>query len=327
MNTADRPRRRTRARRNAGHTALSCTRQVVHAHNLTLRAPSPRDAPCADRRRPASTTGACSADRHLRRTASVRLVGDLSGHRSRRPGRPGCLGPLRRPVRGIRGQPRLVRRSAGGELQRDLAVSELGIATVVLAPRRWPAVRWSGAVYTACAFLVFLVLSPIGTNVERLAGVCAPTVLLAALLDRGRTTRPRRTKAVALVVALVCAVGWIAPGRRARTVRPPCCPPHVNLARGWNRQLDMERGRLFYDGAFSAERYRTCLDHWAVGLVVPAGTPSSARSWPSARAERRPRSSATCLCAWPPCPKGRPGRCWTTSPRASCSSVPAEPPW
>lgn len=50
--------------------------------------------------------------------------------------------------------------------------------------------------------------------------------------------------------------------------------PHVNLARGWNRQLDVERGRLFYDGTFSAATYRQWLDRWAVGFVVaPLGKP------------------------------------------------------
>ncbi|THA98136.1 hypothetical protein E6R61_08740 [Streptomyces sp. LRa12] len=50
--------------------------------------------------------------------------------------------------------------------------------------------------------------------------------------------------------------------------------PHVNLARGWNRQLDVERGRLFYDGSFSAATYREWLDRWAVGfVVVPLGRP------------------------------------------------------
>jgi MFS family permease len=50
--------------------------------------------------------------------------------------------------------------------------------------------------------------------------------------------------------------------------------PHVQLARGWNRQLDVERGRLFYDGTFSAATYRKWLDHWAVGFVVlPAAKP------------------------------------------------------
>lgn len=49
--------------------------------------------------------------------------------------------------------------------------------------------------------------------------------------------------------------------------------PHINMARGWNRQLDVERGRLFYDGPGGAARldpaaYRAWLDRWAVGLVV-----------------------------------------------------------
>ena len=57
--------------------------------------------------------------------------------------------------------------------------------------------------------------------------------------------------------------------------------PHVNLARGWNRQLDMERARLFYDGTFSAATYRSWLDHWAVGFVV---LPSASRTAPEGEA-------------------------------------------
>ncbi|MFC9427423.1 hypothetical protein [Streptomyces sp. NPDC056987] len=57
--------------------------------------------------------------------------------------------------------------------------------------------------------------------------------------------------------------------------------PYVNMARGWNRQLDVERGRLFYDGGRGArtlapDAYRAWLDRWAVGLVVlPHGKPDS----------------------------------------------------
>ncbi|WP_063779619.1 hypothetical protein [Streptomyces sp. AcH 505] len=50
--------------------------------------------------------------------------------------------------------------------------------------------------------------------------------------------------------------------------------PHINMARGWNRQLDVVRGRVFYEGPLTAETYRGWLDRWAVGLVVlPHGTP------------------------------------------------------
>ncbi|MFF2521834.1 hypothetical protein [Streptomyces liangshanensis] len=52
--------------------------------------------------------------------------------------------------------------------------------------------------------------------------------------------------------------------------------PYVTMARGWNRQLDVERGRLFYDGTFSPATYRAWLDRWAVGFVVlPDARPDS----------------------------------------------------
>ncbi|ARX84185.1 membrane protein [Streptomyces alboflavus] len=53
--------------------------------------------------------------------------------------------------------------------------------------------------------------------------------------------------------------------------------PYINMARGWNRQADVERGRLFYEGrpvsevkegAFTSSSYRAWLNHWAVGFVV-----------------------------------------------------------
>ncbi|SDC95779.1 hypothetical protein [Streptomyces prasinopilosus] len=53
--------------------------------------------------------------------------------------------------------------------------------------------------------------------------------------------------------------------------------PHINMARGWNRQADVERGRLFYEGhsgtevpegTFTSEAYRAWLAQWAVGFVV-----------------------------------------------------------
>ncbi|MFJ2761827.1 hypothetical protein [Streptomyces prasinus] len=53
--------------------------------------------------------------------------------------------------------------------------------------------------------------------------------------------------------------------------------PYINMARGWNRQADVERGRLFYEGhsgtevpegTFTSEAYRAWLAQWAVGFVV-----------------------------------------------------------
>lgn len=51
--------------------------------------------------------------------------------------------------------------------------------------------------------------------------------------------------------------------------------PYVNLARGWNRQADLERNPLFYDGSLTADSYRAWLRRWAVRYVVlpTGGTP------------------------------------------------------
>ncbi|WP_245239434.1 hypothetical protein [Streptomyces sp. MZ04] len=183
-----------------------------------------------------------------------------------------------------------------------------GLAIVVAAPRQWRVLRWGAAVYAAGTVLTYLVPSPIGTNVERLAELLAPAVLFAALrapaLDRVRRT--------VLAIALVLSTAWVAqktvddltvsttvpkwavdthgvvrelerlgadrgrvevvPARNHREAT--ALAPHVNMARGWNRQLDVERGRLFYDGSFSAATYRAWLDKWAVGYVVlPPGKP------------------------------------------------------
>ncbi|MER6123773.1 hypothetical protein ABT173_14150 [Streptomyces sp. NPDC001795] len=185
----------------------------------------------------------------------------------------------------------------------------LGLAVAMLAPRGWRVARWSGAVYAAGTVLVYLVPSPIGTNIERFAELFAPAALLAMLLSAPRLRLLRRNL---LIVALVFSVVWVGrktvddlrvstavpawaadtggviralDGLGADRTRVEVVParnhreatelaPHVNMARGWNRQLDVERGRLFYDGTFSAATYRRWLDRWAVGLVVlPLGRP------------------------------------------------------
>ncbi|WP_329072581.1 hypothetical protein [Streptomyces sp. NBC_01429] len=70
--------------------------------------------------------------------------------------------------------------------------------------------------------------------------------------------------------------------------------PHVNMARGWNRQLDVVRGRLFYDGhggtaVLDPAVYRAWLDRWAVGLVVvPHAKPDSPAAAEAALVEDGP---------------------------------------
>ncbi|MFJ8824818.1 hypothetical protein ACIREE_23920 [Streptomyces sp. NPDC102467] len=182
------------------------------------------------------------------------------------------------------------------------------LVLVVAGPRRWRVARWAAAAYAVGTVLTYLIPSPIGTNVERLAELAAPAALLAAVRTPGLT----RAKAMVLVVALVLSSAWVVkktaddlqvstrvPSWAAETqgvvrelkrlgadrTRVEVIParnhreatrlaPYVNMARGWNRQLDIERGRLFYDGTFSASTYRAWLDRWAVGFVVlPEGKP------------------------------------------------------
>lgn len=55
--------------------------------------------------------------------------------------------------------------------------------------------------------------------------------------------------------------------------------PYANLARGWNRQADLERNPLFYDPdhPLTPDAYHAWLDRWAVHYVVlPPGTPDGA---------------------------------------------------
>ncbi|WUS97850.1 hypothetical protein OHA46_14710 [Streptomyces sp. NBC_00708] len=180
------------------------------------------------------------------------------------------------------------------------------VVLALAAPRarEWRVTRHGAVVYAVGVLLTFLVPSPIGTNVERLLGLLAVPVLCAAVLDTGRARAWVRTGVLAAALAL-CGL-WLVdrtlddlrvtttvPAWASHTegvvtaldrlgadrVRVEVVParnhreaallaPHVNMARGWNRQLDVERGRLFYEGGLTPDRYRAWLDRWAVGLVV-----------------------------------------------------------
>lgn len=48
----------------------------------------------------------------------------------------------------------------------------------------------------------------------------------------------------------------------------PVFAQYFQSVRGWNRQLDMERGRLFYAEDLDEATYRAWLDEWAVGYVI-----------------------------------------------------------
>ncbi|MGV9889761.1 MFS transporter [Streptomyces sp. NPDC003395] len=169
-------------------------------------------------------------------------------------------------------------------------------------PRTWKTVRLTAAVYGLAVLLVWLISSQIGSNITRLAMLFAGVALVAAL----PFTVPKSRKWYAVVVAFCGFVGWIgfktvddiihtAPAASwSRELAPlvnelqqigaekgrvevvparshreaSALAPYVNLARGWNRQADMERNPLFYDDTLNSANYHEWLQRWAVHYVV-----------------------------------------------------------
>ncbi|MFJ8598422.1 MFS transporter [Streptomyces shenzhenensis] len=183
-----------------------------------------------------------------------------------------------------------------------------GLLCLFLVPEEWTTVRLTAAVYSLAVLLVWLVSSQIGSNISRLSMLFAGVALVAAL----PFAVPRSRKWYAIVLSFVAFAGWIgfksvddlvrttpvaswarelAPlvnelqqvgagkGRvevvPARSHREASAlAPYVNLARGWNRQADMERNPLFYDDTLNSANYHEWLQRWAVHFVVlPKGEP------------------------------------------------------
>ncbi|MFJ2111718.1 MULTISPECIES: MFS transporter [unclassified Streptomyces] len=184
------------------------------------------------------------------------------------------------------------------------------VFTFVLVPADWRTVRVAAVVYGAGVLLTYVIDSQIGSNVSRFAMVVAGVVLLAAL----PYTAPRSRRWYALLIAVAGLNFWIgykgvddivrtAPAASwTRELAPlvnqlqrvdaakgrvevvpasshreaSALAPYVNLARGWNRQADMERNPLFYDDTLTSDSYRRWLDRWAVHYVVlPKGRPDA----------------------------------------------------
>lgn len=177
-----------------------------------------------------------------------------------------------------------------------------GALVYFLVPKAWKTVRITSAVYALAVLLSWLISSQVGSNITRLAMLFAGAALLAAL----PFTVPRSRKWYVIVVVLVGFVTWIggktvndivnttpkaswarelAPlvnqlqqveAERGRVEVVPArshreasaLARYVNLARGWNRQADMERNPLFYDDTLNSANYHEWLRRWAVHYVV-----------------------------------------------------------
>ncbi|MFD8411776.1 MFS transporter [Streptomyces sp. NPDC059650] len=184
------------------------------------------------------------------------------------------------------------------------------LAILLLVPKRWKTVRLASAVYLLGVFLTWVIDSQVGSNVTRMVMLFGGAVLLAALPYSARRSRHWYAVAAAFtgvtlwitsnsitdIVRTTPVAAWnreLAPlvdqlrkagADRGRVEVVPASshressafPAYVNLARGWNRQADLERNPLFYDDTLTAESYRAWLERWAVHYVVlPADKPDS----------------------------------------------------
>ncbi|MGW4594462.1 MFS transporter [Streptomyces sp. NPDC004457] len=177
-----------------------------------------------------------------------------------------------------------------------------GLLCLFLVPKEWVTVRLTAAVYSVAVVLVWLISSQIGSNISRLPMLFAGATLIAAL----PYTVPKSRKWYVTVLAFLGFAGWIgfksvddilhttpaaswarelaplvnelqkAGAEKGRVEVVPArshreasaLAPYVNLARGWNRQADMERNPLFYDDTLNSANYHEWLQRWAVHYVV-----------------------------------------------------------
>ncbi|MFJ4523015.1 MFS transporter [Streptomyces sp. NPDC088810] len=177
-----------------------------------------------------------------------------------------------------------------------------GLFCLFLAPKEWVTVRLTAGVYSLAVVLVWLISSQIGSNISRLPMLFAGATLVAILPYTVRKTR----KWYVTVLALLGFAGWIGfksvddiihttpAASWARELAPlinqlqkqgaekgrvevvparshreaSALAPDFNLARGWNRQADMERNPLFYDDTLNSANYHEWLQRWAVHYVV-----------------------------------------------------------
>jgi hypothetical protein len=191
----------------------------------------------------------------------------------------------------------------------------ISVIAVVLMPPELVRLRAGVALYAAATLALYLIPTPIGSNIARMGTFAA--LPLATLVCWGR--RPRL---LALVFVPLLYVGWspsvrdgiagnvdhtastgfyrpllrfldrqaAAPGAAPFRIEIPFTSFHweayeiatrFSLARGWERQLDIRDNHIFYGGRLTAGTYRRWLHDNAVRYVAI----SSADPDYSARAE------------------------------------------
>ncbi|MGA8114210.1 MAG: hypothetical protein WCA46_11155, partial [Actinocatenispora sp.] len=173
----------------------------------------------------------------------------------------------------------------------------VGVAALFLFPARYRSLRIGAGLLIVLTVLAYFVPSPVGSNVTRLPMLfCAPLVAAVSMVDRR------------LLVAAVLALTWWQPPLvsadltsggepadhsvyyqplidRLKQERPvgrvevvpmfdhwesTYVAESVPLARGWERQIDVERNPIFYDTNLAPDTYLTWLYRNAVDFVAVA---------------------------------------------------------
>jgi hypothetical protein len=191
----------------------------------------------------------------------------------------------------------------------------ISVIAVILMPRELVRLRVGVALYAVATLTLYLISTPIGSNIARMGTFAA--LPLAALVCWGR--RPRL---LALVFVPLLYVGWspsvrdgiagnvdhtastafyrpllrfldrqaAVPGASPFRIEIPFTSFHweayeiatrFSLARGWERQLDIRYNHIFYGGRLTARTY----DRWLHDNAVRYVAISSADPDYSARAE------------------------------------------
>jgi len=184
-----------------------------------------------------------------------------------------------------------------------IPIPVVAIAFLLVIPREERVLRIGVVLYAIAALAAFIVDTPMGGNASRLGVVFAGPILACILLGPGRRALP-----VWLIGLLLVPLAYWQIGPTVRNVasenddasrfsayyRPLLDfleanknPPgrvevvfthsnweasnvaiHFPIARGWDRQLDVSRNSLFYDGTLNAATYRRWLADNAVKFVA-----------------------------------------------------------
>ena len=172
-------------------------------------------------------------------------------------------------------------------------------AVLAVAAWRYTSLRWAAALYALAIVGCYLVPSAIGGNISRLGQYVAGPVLACALLPRRRlllaavaipllwlqfypavdgiafartdpsTHRAYYAPLLSYLEAQSGPIGRVEIPSTFRHWEAAYAAPHVMLARGWERQLDIAYSPIFYnEGALTAASYHAWLKENGVRFVA-----------------------------------------------------------